>query len=62
LSVDYAIGATTVTAFYADHGTDMTAYGRGASYDLGGGASLKGGLAKLEDTDTVADFGLSFSF
>lgn len=64
VSVDYAIGATTVTAFYADFGNviNYTAYGLGASYDLGGGASLKGGVAKRSDLDTVADFGLSFSF
>jgi outer membrane protein OmpU len=59
LSVDYAFGATAVTAFYAD--AAAKAYGIGASYDLGGGASLKGGVVD-NGANTVTDFGLTFSF
>lgn len=65
LSVDYAMGATTVTAFYADDselgGTE--AYGLGASYDLGGGASIVGGYVKDKTADDSAfDLGISMSF
>ena len=60
LSVDYTAGAAVVTAFYADHGP-VEAMGLGASYDLGGGASVVGGVVD-NGTDTVADLGLSFSF
>ncbi|WP_050523136.1 porin [Pseudorhodobacter wandonensis] len=55
---------------------DQSAYGIGASYDLGGGATLAGGIARVKsvndenqstvvgasDTETRADFGVSFSF
>ena len=71
LSGDYTFGATTVTAFYNDTtgleaggasiGTE--AWGLGASYDLGGGASLVGGYVSDETADDDAyDFGISFSF
>ena len=42
LSVDYKADALTVTAFYADDSKlgGAEAYGLGASYDLGGGASV----------------------
>ncbi|MCU0905407.1 MAG: porin, partial [Tabrizicola sp.] len=46
LSVDYAAGATTLTAFYTDFGNTKVAandtqhIGIGASYDLGGGATV----------------------
>ncbi|WP_343080189.1 porin [Ostreiculturibacter nitratireducens] len=66
VSADYTTGALTVTGFYRH--VDNTAptadndyYGIGASYDLGGGASLKGGVVD-NDVDTVADFGISLSF
>lgn len=62
LSVDYVTGAATVTAFYADHDGFYNAYGIGASYDLGGGASVVGGLAKREGFDAIADIGVSMSF
>jgi outer membrane protein OmpU len=55
---------------------DQSAYGIGASYDLGGGAKVSGGIARVKsvgdenqstvvgasDTETRADFGVSFSF
>jgi outer membrane protein OmpU len=79
LSVDHAIGATTVTAFYTDFGndvgnfngaytggTDTQHYGIGAAYDLGGGASVAGGIVMQDNTGvddaTFADVGLKFSF
>jgi outer membrane protein OmpU len=41
----------------------VTTYGLGAEYDLGGGAKLVGGIADNDiGGDTIADFGLSFSF
>ena len=67
-SVSYTTGALTGTVFYTDD-SDLplagttTAYGIGASYDLGGGASVNGGLVKDHDADTEAfDLGVSFSF
>lgn len=47
--------------------TKTTAIGIGASYDLGGGASVVGGIAREKDgltgvSDTAYDVGLSFSF
>ncbi len=72
LSVDYAAGATTLTAFYTDFGNTKVALndtqhvGIGASYDLGGGASVAGGIVQqLNDVasdNTFADVGLKFSF
>ncbi len=56
-------GATTISAYVADEdtaGTD-TAYGLGASYDLGG-ASIVGGFAHTESDVNRADLGVSFSF
>jgi outer membrane protein OmpU len=55
---------------------DQSAYGIGAAYDLGGGATVSGGIARVKsvgdenqgtialksDTETRADFGVSFSF
>ena len=64
LSVDYVFGMTTVTAFYKDaFGDDTDAYGIGAAYDLGGGASLKGGIVDGDALDDPRyDFGLSMTF
>jgi outer membrane protein OmpU len=63
LSVDYTTGALTITAFATDNvdfgGTDTL--GLGASYDLGGGAAMVGGVVD-NGTDTLADLGLTFSF
>ncbi|QDY68260.1 porin [Qingshengfaniella alkalisoli] len=36
-------------------------YGIGAEYDLGGGASVAGGIASVDD-NTIGDIGLKFSF
>ena len=55
VSLDYKIGATVITAFYRelslDYSGDATYYGIGAAYDLGGGATLKGGVMKMDRPD-----------
>lgn len=72
-SVDYTFGATTLTALARvvdfDSGLETKIYGIGANYDLGGGAALRAGILDIEDTsglaafdDTVADFGVVFTF
>lgn len=65
LSLDYVFGATTVTAFAINQFDDETDYGIGASYDLGGGAALKGGYVRNNtvggDFDTF-DFGIAMTF
>ena len=65
VSVDYKFDAVTVTAYYnnkEDIGA-QEAYGLGASYDLGGGASVVGGYVKNQTTDEDAyDLGVSMSF
>lgn len=65
-SVDYAMGATTITGFYTDFGDSDTQHiGLGAAYDLGGGASVAGGIVQQDapaGDNTFADIGLKFSF
>jgi outer membrane protein OmpU len=66
LSVDYALGATTLTGFYTDFGDlDKKHIGLGAAYDLGGGASIKGGIVQQDLAGvktTFADVGIVMSF
>ncbi|WP_103257270.1 porin [Tabrizicola aquatica] len=73
LSVDYVTGATTITGFYTDFGlngvflgVDTQHIGLGAAYDLGGGATLAGGIVQqrndIGDDPIFADIGLKFSF
>jgi outer membrane protein OmpU len=65
ISVDYGFDATTLTAFYTggDEELKAEAYGFGAVYDLGGGASVRGGYVKNETIDEDAfDFGVSMRF
>ncbi|MGI1662342.1 porin [Palleronia sp. KMU-117] len=75
VSGDYTFGATTLTAYYRwseiKTAVEVEAYGIGAAYDLGGGASLVGGWANGDLTDVAAgesydndtyDFGISFTF
>jgi outer membrane protein OmpU len=67
LSLDYALGATTLTGFYTDFGsvTDTVHIGLGAAYDLGGGASIKGGIVQQDASGvktTFADVGIVMSF
>ncbi len=65
LSLDYVMGATTVTAFYTDD-EDLggaEAWGLGAAYDLGGGAAIKGGYVQNESIDADGfELGITMSF
>jgi outer membrane protein OmpU len=64
--------ATTVTGFInndeaLDAGDGVTQFGAGFVHDLGGGASVRGGIATMgeflsDDTITKADLGVQFSF
>lgn len=71
VGVDYAMGPTTVSGFVRQEkvGSAKATYiGVGAEYDLGGGATVKGGLVDINQKDfggfddTVADLGLKFKF
>ncbi|MDS9466755.1 porin [Paracoccus sp. MBLB3053] len=55
---------TTSTGDAAGYGDrDMDSYGIGADYDLGGGATLSGGIVDSDWlNDTVADMGVKFKF
>ncbi len=70
-SLAYTMDALTVTAFGKQTKSDLAAqnkhaYGIGAAYDLGGGASLRGGVINQRDftgsSFNVADFGVAFRF
>ena len=63
----YAFGATTVSGYVASQsvqpaGGSKTSYGIGASYDMGGGASIVGGIERTTAKVTRADLGVSFRF
>ncbi|MES0862387.1 porin [Ruegeria sp. SCPT10] len=69
ISAAYNVGsALTLTAAYGDGSADgdTQQYGIGAIYDLGGGASLRGGIGRSKvgsaDGTTRADFGAQFNF
>ncbi len=79
ISGTYAMDAVSVTGFYQDKQFDLASganffevesMGIGASYDLGGGAKVVGGVVDSEETDgaspavsdTSFDLGVSFSF
>lgn len=58
----YTTGALTLNAEVADNDySTKTSYGIGASYDLGGGAAVVGGIASVDD-NSRAELGLSFEF
>ena len=61
VSGTYKMDAISVTAFYAEKGA-LDAYGIGASYDLGGGASVIGGISKTKTLKTRSEIGVSMSF
>ena len=67
VSVSGSFDATTVNAYARRDFGKNEHFGIGASYDLGGGARLQGGVVRTSfDADvssrTVADFGMGFSF
>ncbi len=71
LGVESVFGATTVKGYYqvidaSDivGGEKIAAYGIGAEYDLGGGASVAGGIMDTDEagTDAVYDLGMKFKF
>lgn len=65
VSVDVALGPSTITGFYTDFGSGFIRYGLGFAYDLGDGATLAGGVVEsatpLGDS-TRADLGVKFKF
>ncbi|RRH75546.1 porin [Falsigemmobacter faecalis] len=74
LNGSYTMGATTIAAYVANQSeapdarrattteTSKTSYGLGASYNLGGGASIVGGVERTTQKTTRADLGVSFRF
>jgi outer membrane protein OmpU len=64
----YTMGATTLSAYIAQQdvlpvvGGSKSSFGIGASYNMGGGARLTGGIERTTRKDTRADLGVSFSF
>jgi len=79
LNTSYTMDALTVSLglgranFDAGIAPDQTSIGIGAAYNLGGGASISGGIAQIksvgdenqgsgDDKETRADFGVKFSF
>ena len=66
VSVSGSFDAVTVTAFGREDFARTQYLGLGASYDLGGGAALRGGVVNTNprgaSSNTTADFGLAFTF
>ena len=77
ISATYGFGPASVTAFYKETDTDFDLgdtideledgnYGIGATYDLGGGAALEGGIvhngSAPSSGDIRADFGITMKF
>lgn len=71
ISATYTMDALSLTAYHRREkinalAVDFKATGIGASYDLGGGAELVGGIVNRKVTgnpsQTLADFGISFKF
>lgn len=64
----YTMGATTVSGYVATQNVlpvatgSKTSYGLGASYDMGGGARIVGGIERTTRKDTRADIGVAFNF
>jgi len=64
VGVSYAMDALSLSAFYRatdTAGVEADYIGVGAGYDLGGGASLAGGIVDADGT-TKADLGVNFAF
>ncbi len=64
LAAKFDVGAATnIEAYIADADSEPdTGYGIDFNHDLGGGTSLRGGIAKRLSGDTRADFGVRFNF
>ena len=68
VSAAYTVGAATLQIAYGDGGADDDTQwiGVGAHYDLGGGASLRGGIGRSDQDSREdrmrADFGAHFAF
>ena len=62
-SASFVTGAATFTAFTSSNTTGQDHFGIGAAFDLGGGASIKGGFADGDSLDDPSfDLGVSMSF
>jgi len=65
IGAGYSFDDIGVNAYYSRNFAGQESFGLGASYDLGGDASLVGGIVRTRTTtptSTRADFGISFSF
>ena len=64
MTVGMDVGAATnVEAYIADQSDRPdTGYGVDFNHSLGGGTSLRGGVASLTTGQTIADFGVRFNF
>lgn len=69
VSGSYTMDALTVDGFWrntkAETGEEIAAYGIGATYDLGGGAAIEGGVGQIDtgpSKNTIADLGVTFEF
>lgn len=69
LGAGYSMDALSIDAFYRktelDTASDVNSFGIGATYDLGGGAAIEGGVARIDQDDfsnTIADLGVTFDF
>ena len=68
LAARFDVGAATDVEVYVADNSDSTdsandtGYGVDFNHDLGGGTSLRGGVVKQIDGDTVADMGVRFNF
>lgn len=59
----YTTGALTISAEVSANDEDADAsFGLGAAYDLGGGASVTGGIASIDGGDLKWEAGVSMSF
>lgn len=59
----YTTGALTISAEVAANDDDADAsFGLGAAYDLGGGATVTGGIASIDGGDLKWEAGVSMSF
>ncbi|MFN3936052.1 MAG: porin [Gemmobacter sp.] len=68
VNASYTMGATTVSGYISNQnvlpvvGGSKSQYGIGASYNLGGGARIVGGIERTTRKTTRADLGVTFNF